>query len=95
MHPAGLEAFAARDPVRSGIYTYERPQTLDPAYEQQLRAHPEAWQFFQSQPPWYRRTVSSWIMSAKREETRHRRLAALIEDSAHHRRIGILNQNRG
>jgi uncharacterized protein YdeI (YjbR/CyaY-like superfamily) len=95
MHPAGLEAFAARDAARSGIYSYERPQTLDTACEQLLRDHPEAWQFWQAQPPWYRRTASSWVMSAKREDTRRRRLATLIDDSARHRRIGILNQNRG
>ena len=92
MHPAGLEAFAARDVARSGVYSYERPQSLDPAYEQDLRENPAAWQFWQSQPPWYRRTASSWVMSARREDTRRRRLATLIDDSAHQRRIGILNQ---
>ena len=95
MHPAGLDAFAARDKARSGVYSYERPQSLDAAFEQQLRAHPEAWQFFQSQPPWYRRTASSWVMSGKHEDTRRRRLATLIDDSAHHRRIGVLDRYRG
>jgi uncharacterized protein YdeI (YjbR/CyaY-like superfamily) len=92
MHPAGLEAFAARDQARSGVYTYERPHSLDPAFDEQFRAEPEAWQFWQAQPPWYRRTASSWVMSAKREDTRRRRLATLIDDSAHQRRIGLLNQ---
>ena len=95
MHPAGLEAFAARDQARSGLYTYERPQSLDAGFEQQFQQNSAAWEFFQAQPPWYRRTASSWVMSAKREDTRRRRLATLIDDSAHQRRIGLLNQNRG
>jgi uncharacterized protein YdeI (YjbR/CyaY-like superfamily) len=95
MHPAGLEAFAARDEARSGVYAYERPQSLDPEFEQQLRDNAAAWHFWQAQPPWYRRTASSWVMSAKRDDTRRRRLATLIDDSAHQRRIGLLNQTRG
>jgi uncharacterized protein YdeI (YjbR/CyaY-like superfamily) len=95
MHPAGLRAFAARDPARSGVYTDERPQSLAPEFEQDLRANAAAWQFFESQPPWYRRTASTWVMAAKREETRRRRLATLIDDSAHGRRIGLLSRHQG
>jgi uncharacterized protein YdeI (YjbR/CyaY-like superfamily) len=95
MHPAGLRAFAARDAARSGVYSYERPQSLDPEFEGQLRTNAAAWEFFQAQAPWYRRTASAWVMSAKREATRRRRLATLIDDSAHRRRIGLLNQNQG
>jgi uncharacterized protein YdeI (YjbR/CyaY-like superfamily) len=97
MQPAGLRAFEARDPKRSGIYTYEqeRPkeeQRLDPAYQTKLEANAKAWAFFQAQAPYYRRIVSRWVMSAKKEETRLKRLATLIEDSARGRRIGPLSR---
>jgi uncharacterized protein YdeI (YjbR/CyaY-like superfamily) len=91
MTPAGLRAFEARDPVKSGIYSFEqRPETLPPAFEEQFRANADAWTFWQTQPPGYRRTATFWVLSAKREDTRQRRLATLIEDSAHGRRIGLL-----
>jgi len=58
MHPAGLQAFQARDPKKSGLYSFEqRPQKLDDKYEKKLRANKKAWEFFQAQPPWYQRTA--------------------------------------
>jgi uncharacterized protein YdeI (YjbR/CyaY-like superfamily) len=91
MTPAGLRAFELRDEARSGVYSFEQDRPgLDPAYERQFQAHPAAWELFQAQPPGYRRVASHWVMSAKREETRQKRLATLIEDSAHGRRIGLL-----
>jgi uncharacterized protein YdeI (YjbR/CyaY-like superfamily) len=91
MTPAGLRAFAARDEAGSGTYSFERrPQTFDPAYEERFRANPAAWTFFQAQPPGYQRTAIHWVVSAKREETRLKRLATLIDDSDHGRRIGLL-----
>ena len=89
MRPAGLKAFRARRPERSGIYSFEkRPRQLPLKYGRPLRADAAAWTFFRSRPPWYRRLVAHWIVSAKKEETRLRRLAALIEDSAAGRLIG-------
>ncbi len=91
MRPAGLNAFAgARKQPRS--YSYEQRSTakLDAASEKQFRAHRKAWEFFQAQAPWYRRTSSWWVISARKEETRHRRLAQLIADSAAGRGIGLL-----
>ena len=80
MRPAGIAAFEARRPDRTGIYSYELPAIeLDPAYEAELKAVPEAWEYLCERPPGYRRTVTRWVMGAKREETRRRRLAALIE----------------
>ena len=91
MAPPGLAAFAARDEVKSRQYSYEqRSQGLDPTYEAQLQANPTAWAFWQAQPPGYRRNASWWVMSAKREETRQRRLATLIEDSAAGKRIAAV-----
>jgi uncharacterized protein YdeI (YjbR/CyaY-like superfamily) len=89
MRPAGLAAFEARSDDRSAIYAYEQRSgaRLDPEQERELRANADAWAFFESQPPWYRRTATWWVVSAKREETRRKRLRTLIEDSAAGRRL--------
>ncbi len=95
MHTAGLAAFEKREGDRSAIYDYEQRKTakLSPAFEKQFRARSEAWEFFQSQPPWYRRTSSYWVISAKRDETREKRLAILIDCSARKQSIPSLNRN--
>lgn len=92
VHPSGMAAFERRSDDRTAIYAYEQRKTarLPPEYEQQLRSNASAAEFFDSQPPWYRRTAAHWVTSAKREATRERRLAQLIEDSANGRRIGPL-----
>ena len=95
MHASGLAAFKARDPKRSGIYAFEqrqKDQELDPALEAKIRKNKKAWAFFQAQPPGYRRLMSVYVMSAKKEETRLRRLARLIDDSAAGQRVGILKK---
>jgi hypothetical protein len=63
---------------------------LDSAYEKQFKANRPAWEFFRAQAPWYQRTSSFWVVSAKQEETRQRRLATLICDSEKGRRLGML-----
>ncbi|MDQ3880355.1 MAG: YdeI/OmpD-associated family protein [Chloroflexota bacterium] len=92
MHPAGLAAFERRADERSAIYSYEQRHaaTLDAADEARFRANPPAWDWFQSQPPSYRTAAAHWVVTAKREETRRRRLETLIEDSAKRRRVGPL-----
>ena len=86
--PAGRKAFEARTEDKTGVYSFERTQAgLPPEYERQLRGDPAAQEFFDAQPPWYRRTVAHWVVSAKKEETRLRRLAQLIEGSAQGRRL--------
>lgn len=92
MEPSGLRAFRERDERKSRQYSYERQQsTLDPTLAAKLRANKRAAAFFESQPPGYRKIVTFWVMSAKKEETRVRRLAHLIEQSARGARIGLLN----
>jgi uncharacterized protein YdeI (YjbR/CyaY-like superfamily) len=82
VHPKGRAAFAKRDDAHSSIYSYEnRARGLDKEMEAGFRKHPAAWKFFESQAPWYRRTAAYWVVSAKREETRTKRLQALIEHS--------------
>jgi uncharacterized protein YdeI (YjbR/CyaY-like superfamily) len=88
MQPVGLKAFAARKEYRSGIYAYEqRPAELIEPYASQFRRHKAAWKFFQAQPPYYRKTLTWWIISAKQEETRQKRLEKLIEISAKRQRM--------
>jgi uncharacterized protein YdeI (YjbR/CyaY-like superfamily) len=84
MTPAGLAAFEARDDDRSAIYSYEQRHhaALEPEQERRFRANAAAWEWFQSRPPSWRRTAIYWVTSAKRAETRERRLATLIEDAA-------------
>jgi uncharacterized protein YdeI (YjbR/CyaY-like superfamily) len=90
VRPAGRKAFEARV---ENQYSFEsRPQALASAYLRRFRSHRRAWAFFEAQPPWYRRTCSFWVMSAKLPETRERRLALLVARSQ--RGEGILPVKR-
>jgi uncharacterized protein YdeI (YjbR/CyaY-like superfamily) len=94
MAAAGIAAFALRDPRRSGIYSFEskaagKAIAFDAKTEKQFRARRKAWASFQTQPPGYRRVVTRWVMEAKRDETRARRLAQLIADSARGERLAM------
>ncbi len=94
MRPSGLAAFEQRAPERSGIYAYEQGDAvaLDDASEQRFRANAEAWAFFQAQPAWYRKAATWHVVSAKRDETRQKRLAALIGHSQQGRTIPELTR---
>lgn len=96
MRPAGLEAFRARR-QRTGIYSYEQRQEarLEPAQERRFRANPKAWAYFQARPPSYRQAAIWWVVSAKREATRERRLDQLIEDSENSRTVPPLTSPSG
>lgn len=95
MKPSGLRVFRECDQRKMRQYSYEREQAkLSPELAAALRANPEASRFFAAQPPGYQRTATFWVMSAKREETRTRRLAHLIERSANESRIDLLQPNR-
>jgi len=88
MAPPGIAAFEARDPKRSGMYSFEnRPKSLTPELEKIFRKNKEAWTFWEAQPPGYRRTMTWYVMSAVKDETRRVRLATVIEQSAQGRRI--------
>ena len=91
MAPPGLATFESRDPGRTGLYSFEnRERELDAAGKRAFRADAGAWKFFNAQPPGYRRIASFWVMSAKRDETRERRLTQLISDSGRGERIAML-----
>ena len=82
MHAAGLETYARRDPKLTGVYSFEnRPREFAPEYEKKFRGNKPAWSFFEAQPAGYKRLVIFWVMSAKQEETRTKRLQKLIESS--------------
>jgi uncharacterized protein YdeI (YjbR/CyaY-like superfamily) len=92
MHPAGVAAFERRSDDRTAIYAYEQRNAakLDAEQQRRFEANPEAWTWFQAQPAGYRRTASYWVISAKRPQTRERRLEQLIADSAAGRTIRSL-----
>lgn len=88
MKPAGEKAFASRLENKSRIYAYEQLEPeLPEQYEAQLRKNKAAAKFFESQPPSYRKIIVWWIVSAKQEETRQKRLGKLIEASVQGRRL--------
>jgi uncharacterized protein YdeI (YjbR/CyaY-like superfamily) len=89
MFPAGLRAYEARTDAKTGIYSFEQREVPRFSRDQQrrFRAEPEAWAFFSSTPPSYRRQAIWWVISAKQEGTRDRRLTQLIEDSRAGRRL--------
>ena len=88
MRPAGIAAWERRDEKQSGIYAFERKAaTFSAEALQQFKVHETAWRFFEAQPPGYRRLAAHYVSSAKREDTRVRRLAVLIERSARGERI--------
>jgi uncharacterized protein YdeI (YjbR/CyaY-like superfamily) len=87
-HKAGLRAFEARPVNNTGIYSYEnRPADLPGEYLARLKANDAAWSWWQAQRPGYRRLATWWVVSAKQQATRDRRLATLIEDCAAGRMI--------
>ncbi len=93
MHPSGLKAFeGAKEQARKYSYEQRNQARLDEAMEKQFRQNTAAWEYFQSQAPWYRRTATFWVLSAKKGETRQARFATLIEDSANKRPIKPLRR---
>jgi uncharacterized protein YdeI (YjbR/CyaY-like superfamily) len=91
MQPAGLAAYEARKDNRSGVYGYEqRSADLPAPYARQLKANKKAWAFWQAQGAYYRKTATWWVVGAKKEETRLKRLVTLIDDCAHGRTLAPL-----
>jgi uncharacterized protein YdeI (YjbR/CyaY-like superfamily) len=97
MRAAGLKAFRERRTEKTGVYSYEQRRSvkLPAAFERRFRAKEEAWTWFQAQPDGYRATARYWVMSAKKSETRERRLTTLIEDSENGRRVPPLRPRTG
>jgi uncharacterized protein YdeI (YjbR/CyaY-like superfamily) len=92
--PAGERAFEARSKQRSRVYSFERDTKakLSATDERRLRANARAADFFDAQAPWYQRAAIHWVISAKRSETKQRRLDQLIASSAARRTIPPLTR---
>jgi uncharacterized protein YdeI (YjbR/CyaY-like superfamily) len=91
MRAAGVRAFNGRLEARTAVYSFEQRETatLPPAYAKKFKANAEAWRYFTSQAPSYQRVAAWFVISAKQEETRERRLYVVIRESAAGRRIGL------
>jgi uncharacterized protein YdeI (YjbR/CyaY-like superfamily) len=88
MTPAGRAVFEARDERKTRQYSFERDTAvLGPALEGRFRQHAAAWAFFSAQPPGYRKLAAWFVVSAKKDETRRKRLEVLIAASASSRRL--------
>lgn len=86
MRPAGLAAFELRTPEKSG-YSSQFGGSLSDEHRARLLADPAAAAFWDLAIASYRRIAENWVVSAKREETRERRLGQLIDDCASGRLI--------
>lgn len=92
-HPAGLEAFKKRSKEKAGIYSFEQDShKLPTAFEKKFKANKKAWKYFTSKAPWYQRTSIHWVMSAKQNVTRLKRLETLISDSGNEKTIASLTR---
>jgi uncharacterized protein YdeI (YjbR/CyaY-like superfamily) len=87
MTPAGVTAFEQRKVDQAPAYSYEQDGALDLVQTERFRADARAWEWFSGQSAYYRRAATHWVISAKRPETRERRLAQLIADSAAGKRV--------
>ena len=95
MHPAGLNVFSARDASKTNRYSFERSRVkLDKSLQRQFRANPKAWEFFQTQPPGYRRTILWWVMSGKQAVTREKRMGILVATSERQARVDLMRPGR-
>jgi len=88
MKPAGLAAFAKREEKRSKIYAYENElKRFSDEFEKRFKARVQAWEFFEKQANWYKKQMINWVMTAKQEATREKRLEKLIIESENERRL--------
>jgi uncharacterized protein YdeI (YjbR/CyaY-like superfamily) len=95
MKPEGLKAFSFRREEKSKIYAYENPEVMfDKSFEKFFKANKKAWAFYQATTPTYRKVTTRWVMSAKQESTRLKRLNELITDCAAGRNIKAMNYGK-
>lgn len=95
MKPEGLTAFSYRKEEKSKIYSYENlVVSFDKSYEKRFKANKEAWKYFKYTPPSYQKIATRWVMSAKQEATRLKRLNELINDCAVGKKIKAMNYGK-
>jgi uncharacterized protein YdeI (YjbR/CyaY-like superfamily) len=91
MKATGLQVFGQRKGKRTGVYSFENaPRELSDVYLKRFHRNKTAWQFFERQPPFFRKMAVFWVMSAKKEETRARRLEQLVEACSKRVRLGVI-----
>jgi uncharacterized protein YdeI (YjbR/CyaY-like superfamily) len=94
MEPAGLTAFKKRKDTKTGIYSFEKEEIiLNEDYRIIFMKNKKAWKYFEAQPPSYKKTAVHWVISARKEETRLKRLEILISSSENQERIPLLRRN--
>jgi uncharacterized protein YdeI (YjbR/CyaY-like superfamily) len=82
MAPAGMAAFAKREESKSKVYSFEQDSVqLDPVTEATFRQNERAWNWFSTQAPSYQKAAIWWVMGAKQEATKQKRLVELMRDS--------------
>lgn len=88
MKPAGMAAFEKRTEAKSGIYAYENElKQFSDEFEKQFKEREKAWNFFEKQANWYKKQMINWVMTAKQEATREKRLEKLIRESENEKRL--------
>jgi uncharacterized protein YdeI (YjbR/CyaY-like superfamily) len=88
MKPAGIAAFEKRLDGKSKVYAYENElKQFSDEFAKRFRANEKAWKFFEKQANWYRKQMINWVMTAKQEATREKRLEKLITESENERRV--------
>jgi len=95
MKPEGVKAFSFRKEEKSKIYSYENPAVgFEKSYEKKFKANKQAWKYFQSTAPSYQKTTMRWVMSAKQDVTRLKRLEELIRDCTLGQKIKAMNYGK-
>jgi uncharacterized protein YdeI (YjbR/CyaY-like superfamily) len=95
MKPEGLKAFSFRKESKSKIYSYENTAVeFDKSFEEKFKSNRKAWLYFQSMPPSYKKITTRWVMSAKQEATRIKRLKELIHDCALGKKIKAMSYGK-
>lgn len=96
MHPAGLKTFDERDMTKQGLYSHEQDEIqLGAENEARLKANEKAWAYWSNLPPGYRRSATWWVISAKKDETKEKRLLSLIEHCEQEKRLPQFVSPRG
>ena len=96
MMPAGIKIHAERKEGNHQKYSYEQRKEikLNPVYEKKFKANRKAWKWFCGKPTSYKTAVIFWVMQAKQEKTRLKRLEILMADSENENKIGIMNYQK-
>ena len=88
MKPAGIAAYEKRRDEKSAVYAYENElKQFSEEFEKRFKSNGKAWRFFEKQANWYKKQMINWVMTAKQEATRERRLAKLISESENEKRL--------